>query len=118
MLPFRTAQMGQGLPDPTSSPDVDSRLWAEAVGRTFAERAVVGLRIPGADDYLAELAEGRAAALARHGAAVGPGGRRPRLGRAHQGPRAEAPALALPSQPQPPAPRAPDPRDEAAKGQG
>ena len=46
MLPFRTAQMGQGLPDPTSAPDVDTRLWAEAVGRTFAERAVVGLRIP------------------------------------------------------------------------
>jgi multiple sugar transport system substrate-binding protein len=64
MLAFRTAQMGKGLPDPTSAPDVDSRLWSEAVGRTFAERAVVGLRIPGADGYLAELAEGRAAALA------------------------------------------------------
>ena len=63
MLPFRTAQMGEGLPDPASSPDVDTRLWSEAVGRTFAERAVVGLRIPGADAYLAELAEGRAAAL-------------------------------------------------------
>ncbi len=63
MLPFRTAQMGQGLPDPTSAPDVDSRLWAEAIGRTFAERAAVGLRIPGAEDYMAELAKGRAAAL-------------------------------------------------------
>jgi multiple sugar transport system substrate-binding protein len=63
MLPFRTAQMGQGMPDPTSAPDVDSRLWAQAVGRTFAERAVVGLRIPAADGYLADLAEGRAAAM-------------------------------------------------------
>ncbi len=63
MLPFRTAQMGQGLPDPTSAPDVDTRLWAEAVGRMFAERPVVGLRIPGADGYLADLAKGRAAAL-------------------------------------------------------
>ncbi len=63
MLPFRTAQLSQGLPDPTSAPDVDSRLWAEAVGRTFAERPVVGLRIPGSEDYLADLAKGRAAAL-------------------------------------------------------
>ncbi|HWE40699.1 MAG TPA: extracellular solute-binding protein, partial [Isosphaeraceae bacterium] len=64
MLPFRAAQMGEGLPDPASSPDVDTRLWSEAVGRTFAAaQTVVGLRIPGADDYLAELAEGRAAAL-------------------------------------------------------
>ncbi len=63
MLPFRTAQMGQGLPDPTAAPDVDSRLWAEAVGRTFAERTVVGLRIPAADGYLGDLAKGRAAAL-------------------------------------------------------
>jgi multiple sugar transport system substrate-binding protein len=64
MLPFRAAQMSQGLPDPLSAPDVDTRLWAEAVGRTFAERPVVGLRIPGAADYLADLAKGRAAGLA------------------------------------------------------
>jgi multiple sugar transport system substrate-binding protein len=63
MLPFRTAQMGQGLPDPTSAPDVDSHLWAEAIGRTFVERPVVGLRIPGAGGYLDDLAKGRAAAL-------------------------------------------------------
>ncbi len=63
MLPFRTSQMGRGLPDPTEAPDVDSRLWSEAVGRTFAERAVLGLRIPGAADYLADLAKGRVAAL-------------------------------------------------------
>lgn len=64
MLPFRTAQMGEGLPDPTSAPDVDVRLWSEAVGRTFAERAVPGLRIPDADGYMSDLAKGRAAALA------------------------------------------------------
>jgi multiple sugar transport system substrate-binding protein len=63
MLPFRTAQMSQGLPDPTSAPDVDSRLWAEAVGRTLAERPVVGLRIPGSEGYLADLTKGRVAAL-------------------------------------------------------
>ncbi len=63
MLPFRTEQMGQGLPDPTSAPDVDSRLWADAVSRTFAERVAVGLRIPAAREYLADLAKGRAAAL-------------------------------------------------------
>ena len=50
--------MGQGLPDPTAAPDVDSRLWSEAIGRTFAERVVPGLRIPGADDYLTDLAKG------------------------------------------------------------
>ena len=33
MLPFRTTQMGRGLPDPTAAPDVDSRAWAEAIGR-------------------------------------------------------------------------------------
>ena len=64
MLPFRTAQMSEGLPDPTSAPDVDVRLWSEAVGRMFAERAVVGLRIPDATGYLADLARGRASALA------------------------------------------------------
>lgn len=64
MLPFRTAQMGEGLPDPASAPDVDVRLWSEAVGRMFAERTVVGLRVPDAQGYLADLARGRSAALA------------------------------------------------------
>ena len=50
MLPVRTSQMGQGLPDPMSAPDVDSRLWSDAVSRTLlAERVVPGLRIPQAD---------------------------------------------------------------------
>ncbi len=63
MLPVRLDQMGQGLPDPTSSPDVDSRLWSDAVRRTFlAERVVPGLRIPGARGYLDDLAKARAAA--------------------------------------------------------
>ncbi len=113
MLPFRTAQMGQGLPDPTSTPDVDSRLWAEAVGRTFAERAVVGLRIPGAADYLADLAKGRAAALS----GTAPKAALADVARAWtartKALRAEASALALPSQPQPPGQR---PREPPARG--
>jgi len=65
MLPVRTAQFGAGLPDPTSSPDVGSREWSEAVRRTLlAERVVPGLRIPQASGYLEDLAKGRAAALA------------------------------------------------------
>src|SRR5207248_2723808 len=65
MLPCRTSQMSQGLPDPTTAPDVDSRSWADAVSRTLlAARIVPGLRIPGADGYLDDLAKGRAAALA------------------------------------------------------
>jgi len=63
MLPVRISQMGEGLPDPTSAPDVDSRLWSDAVRRTLlAERIVPGLRIAGADDYLKDLAKGRVAA--------------------------------------------------------
>ena len=63
MLPVRSSQIGQGLPDPTSAPDVDSRLWSDAVSRTLlAERVVPGLRIPGADGYLSDLAKGRVAA--------------------------------------------------------
>jgi len=64
MLPVRTAQMGQGLPDPTSAPDVDSRLWSDAVSRTLqGERVVPGLRIHGADGYYGDLAKGRVAAI-------------------------------------------------------
>ena len=63
MLPVRTAQMGQGLPDPLSAPDVDPRLWSDAVSRTLlAERVIPGLRIHGADGYLSDLAKGRVAA--------------------------------------------------------
>ena len=102
MLPFRISQMGRGLPDPTESPDVDSRLWSEAVGRTFAERAVLGLRIPGAEDYLADLAKGRVAALSGTAPAAALADVAPRLDRAHQNPRTQTSALALPPQPQPP----------------
>ena len=46
MLPVRTSQLGQGLPDPTASPDVDSRQWTIAVGDTLQlERVVPGLRV-------------------------------------------------------------------------
>jgi len=65
MLPVRAAQMGLGVPDPTTAPDVASREWSEAVRRTLlAERVVPGLRIPLAGGYLEDLAEGRAEALA------------------------------------------------------
>jgi multiple sugar transport system substrate-binding protein len=63
MLPVRTTQMSQGLPDPISAPDVDSRLWSDAVSRTLlVDRIVPGLRIPDALGYLADLAKGRVAA--------------------------------------------------------
>jgi multiple sugar transport system substrate-binding protein len=64
MLPLRDSQMDQGLPDPSSAPDVDSRSWSAAVKQTLtAERVVAGLRIPGADGYLSDLAGGRLAAV-------------------------------------------------------
>ena len=64
MLPVRSSQMGQGLPDPTSAPDVDSRQWTDAVSRTLmAGRVVPGLRIPEAGGYLEDLAGARVAAL-------------------------------------------------------
>jgi multiple sugar transport system substrate-binding protein len=64
MLPVRTTQMGQGLPDPLSAPDVEPRQWSDAVSRTLlAERVVPGLRIPDAAGYLDDLARARASAL-------------------------------------------------------
>ncbi|MGO8901874.1 MAG: extracellular solute-binding protein, partial [Isosphaeraceae bacterium] len=64
MLPVRSSQMGHGLPDPTSAPDVDSRQWSGAVSRTLmAGRVVPGLRIPEAAGYLEDLARARVAAL-------------------------------------------------------
>jgi multiple sugar transport system substrate-binding protein len=63
-LPVRSSQMDQGLPDPNSAPDVDSRTWTVAVkGTLTADRVVPGLRIPGAEGYLNDLARGRLAAL-------------------------------------------------------
>ncbi len=65
MLPVRTRQMSQGLPDPTSAPDVDVRLWSDAVRRTLlADRVVPGLRMPQAQGYLEDLTQGRLAAVA------------------------------------------------------
>ena len=98
MLPVRTSQMGQGLPDPISAPDVDSRLWSDAVSRTLlADRVVPGLRIPGSGRLLERpLARGasrpRPAAKPRKGA----GRRRRGVDRAHQGRRPQTTALALP----------------------
>jgi multiple sugar transport system substrate-binding protein len=64
MLPVRTGQLGQGMPDPTAAPDVDSRQWTLAVGNTLRlERAVPGLRVHGADGYLSDIAKGRLAAV-------------------------------------------------------
>jgi multiple sugar transport system substrate-binding protein len=64
MLPTRISQMGQGMPDPTSAPDVDVRLWSDAVSRTLmAAKVVPGLRIPEAGGYLADLTLGRLAAM-------------------------------------------------------
>ena len=103
MLPVRTSQMGQGLPDPISAPDVDSRLWSDAVSRTLlAERVVPGLRIPGADGYLSDLSKGRVRRGRRRARRKGTRRRRQSLDRAHQSRRPQASALALPSQPQHP----------------
>jgi len=65
MLPARASQMGRGLPDPAAAPNVDARGWSTAVSRTLmAERVIPGLRIPDAAGYLADLSDGRAAAVA------------------------------------------------------
>ena len=70
VLPVRGSLVGQGLPDPRVAPGVDSRPWADAVGKTFsAARVVPGLRIPGADGYLADLSAGRVAAVSGQPAA-------------------------------------------------
>jgi len=65
MAPVRASQMGQGPPDPSSSADVDVRLWSDAVGQgLMGLRVQPGLRIPQADGYLDDLSKGRAAAVA------------------------------------------------------
>jgi len=64
MLPVRARWMGRGLPDPASAPDVDPRLWSDAVSQSLlAERVLPGLRIPDANGYLADLAKGRVDAV-------------------------------------------------------
>jgi multiple sugar transport system substrate-binding protein len=61
VLPVRATPLGQG---PAMSNGVDARQWVDAVGRTLgALRVVPGMRIPGADGYLSDLAAGRARAL-------------------------------------------------------
>jgi multiple sugar transport system substrate-binding protein len=111
MLPVRSAQMGQGLPDPTSAPDVDARHWSDAVSRTLmAERVVIGLRIPEAAGYLEDLAKGRVAALggkdpaaALRDVAAAWEGRTKGLGQGHQLWHYRRSLNSLPTLPQPPA---------------
>jgi multiple sugar transport system substrate-binding protein len=70
MLPTRTPQLGAGLPDSRSAPGVEPRSWSDAVDRTVqAVRVIVGLRIPGAEGYLADLTKGRVAAASGRPAA-------------------------------------------------
>ena len=64
MLPVRTTQIGQGLSDPTSAPDVDMRQWSVAVAETLqTNRVLPGLRVHDATGYLSDLSKARAAAL-------------------------------------------------------
>jgi multiple sugar transport system substrate-binding protein len=64
MLPVRGSQVGQGPGDPKAAPGIEVRDWSEAVSKTLlAPRVVPGLRIPEAGGYLADLAEGRVAAV-------------------------------------------------------
>ena len=63
MLSTRASAIAQGPPDPRAAAGVDPRLWARAVESTLGDdRAVVGLRIPGAPGYLAALDKARVAA--------------------------------------------------------
>jgi multiple sugar transport system substrate-binding protein len=60
MLPVRQSELGVGIWDPRSAPGVDGSLWAKAVAQTLLEpRVVVGLRIPDADRFLADLDRAR-----------------------------------------------------------
>ncbi len=64
MLPVRASLMGSGLPDTRAALGVETRSWSESIAKTFgSERVAVGLRIPRAEAYMAELsrARGRAA---------------------------------------------------------
>jgi multiple sugar transport system substrate-binding protein len=63
MLAVRSTQLAQGLTNPRSAPGVEPRGWSDAVSRTLnAPRVAPGLRLPGATDYLADLARARVAA--------------------------------------------------------
>ncbi len=64
MLAVRTSQLTQGMTNPRSAPGVEARSWADAVTRTLsAEKVVLGLRIPGATSYHADLSTARVAAV-------------------------------------------------------
>jgi multiple sugar transport system substrate-binding protein len=55
-LPVRTPLIGQGPPIDREFPGLSRRDWSNAVSRTFlADRVLVGLRIPGARHYMADL---------------------------------------------------------------
>ncbi len=65
MLPVRSSALGVGLPFGGASLGIDSRAWGVAVAETLTNaRVIPGLRIPGADAYLAEFARARGAAIA------------------------------------------------------
>lgn len=64
MIPVRASHLLLGLPDPRSALGVNSKSWGNAVLDTLtAPRVVVGLRIPGALDYLDDLSRARLSAL-------------------------------------------------------
>lgn len=64
MLPVRSNLLGRGLPDPARAKGVDGRRWSDAVQKTMlAPNVVVGLRIPGAHDDLADLEAARLAVV-------------------------------------------------------
>ena len=64
MTPVRSSNLALGLPDQRSAPGVDSIGWGQAVLDTYgAPRAVVGLRIPDATGYLADLDAARRAVI-------------------------------------------------------
>ncbi|QDV35154.1 ABC transporter substrate-binding protein [Tautonia plasticadhaerens] len=62
-IPVRTPLIGQGPAQARDLPGLSSRDWSDAVSKTFlADRVLVGLRIPGAREYLADLARAVASA--------------------------------------------------------
>ena len=98
MLPVRTSQMGQGLPDPISAPDVDSRLWSDAVSRTLlAERVVPELAHSRGRGLSERPLPGEGGRGRGRAARKGTRGCRQGVDRTHQGPGREAAALALPA---------------------
>jgi multiple sugar transport system substrate-binding protein len=63
MLPVRGPQIAQGL-DTRTARGVEARGWSDAVSRTVqAARVVVGLRVPEAEGYIADLSKARVAAV-------------------------------------------------------